>query len=210
MTVFIGWVDANVGGSPQKRGFPGVAAGGLERGFCQSWTKKTTDVDGSLYFIEQIPSNAILTKMEFNMDAITGLTSASFGIFEIDPSITNMGGPVQSVAAGGYYAGSPTSGVPSPSNPKVDASAILMALTDVHNGYAVGSELNAMSAISVQTITSLGATTYGFLNFGIKVWQLLGFTDPKWKSDSYAIGMYMATAGTAAGNLLLRGRWIQG
>ena len=206
MAAFKGWIDANVGALPQKRGFPSVAAGGLIRSFCQSWAKKTTDGDGSLYFVAEVPSDAILTSLLFNMDAIASLTSQSFGIFKLDKSLSNLG--TVSSTSSDYYAGASTTGTPN-STP-VDASAILCAATDTHNGYAVGSELNCLSAVPVQTITSLGAATYGMLNFGIKLWQLLGFTDPKWKDDSYIIGSLLTTAGANAGNMVLRGTWLQG
>ncbi len=52
--------------------------------------------------------------------------------------------------------------------------------------------------------------SYGMLNFGTKLWQLLGFTDPKWKSDNYVLGCRLNTAGSAAGNIVVRGRYIQG
>lgn len=206
MAAFIGWIDASVGALPQKRGEPGLAAGGHVFEFAQSWAKKTTDGNSSIYFITQIPSDAILTSLLFNMDAIANLTSQSFGIFKGDKSLSNLG--TVSATAADYYAGASTTGLPN-STP-VDASAILMAATDTHGGYALGSELNAMSAVSVQTITTLGATTNGLLNLGLKVWQLLGFTDPKWKEDSYLIGSLLTTAGSNAGNMALRGRWIQG
>ncbi len=206
MAALIGWADGNVGAVPQKRGKVGIAAGGLYRKAIVAWAKATTDGDGTLYFLTEVPSDAIMAKMQFNCDALTGLTSASFGLFKIDPSFPAAGGPNTTIT--NYRAGASTTGTPN-STP-VDASAIFMALTNVSGGYAEGSELNAMSALVVQTITTLGAATNGFLNYGKKVWELLGFTDPKWKEDSYAIGMYCATAGSAAGNLVLKAEWIQG
>ena len=206
MTAFIGWVDANVAATPQKRGQPGLCAGGMERGFVQSWTKKTTDADGTIYFVSEVPSDALITSLLFFQDAIAGLTSLDVGLFKIDPGLSNLGGASQTAAA--YYAGASVAGLPN-STP-VDAGAIFVSGLDSHLGYAQGSEYNALSYIATETVTTLGATTNGLLNYGLKVWELLGFTDPKWKEDSYAIGVRLNTAGAAAGNLVLRGRWIQG
>ena len=206
MAAYIGWVDGNVGATPQKRGKPGIAAGGLYRKAITTWTKATTDGNGTLYFLQEIPSDAIIASLKLNCDAITGLASASIGLFKIDPSFPAAGGPSTTLAA--YYAGASVSGLPN-STP-VDASAIFMALTDISAGSAEGSERNALANLVVQTVTTLGATTNGFLNYGKKIWELLGFTDPKWKDDSYAIGMYVATAGSASGNLVLKADWIQG
>ena len=206
MAALIGWVDGNVGAVPQKRGKAGIAAGGLYRKAITAWAKATTDGNGTLYFITEIPSDAIIAALKLNCDAISGLSSVSIGLFKIDPSFPAAGGPNTTLT--NYYAGAATSGLPN-STP-VDASAIFMALTDISAGSAEGSERNALANLVVQTVTTLGATTNGFLNYGKKVWELLGFTDPKWKEDSYAIGMYVATAGSAAGNLVLKTDWIQG
>ena len=206
MAALIGWVDGNVGAVPQKRGKVGIAAGGLYRKAITAWTKATTDGNGTLYFIQEIPSDAIIADLLLNADAITGLTSASIGLFKVDPSFPAGGGPNTTLT--NYYAGASTTGLPN--STLVDASAIFMALTNISGGYAEGSELNAKSALVTQTITTLGAATNGFLNYGKKVWELLGYTDPKWKDDSYAIGMYVATAGSASGNLVLKSGWIQG
>ena len=206
MTAFIGWIDSNVAGTPQKRGQPGLCAGGLERAFVQAWTKKTTDADGSIYFVAEIPSDALITSLLLLNDAITGMNSMDIGLFKLDPSLGNLGGPSQTAAK--YYAGASVAGLPN-STP-VDAGAIFVSALNASSGYAQGSEYNALSYIATETVTTLGATTNGLLNYGKKVWELLGFSDPKWKDESYVIGMRLNTAGSAAGNLVLRGRWIQG
>lgn len=207
-TAFIGWVDASVGALPQQRGEPGLAAGGHLFGFAQSWAKKTTDGNGTIYFVTELPSDAIIWDLKLYNDALTGATSADIGIFELDRSLSNLGTVDQTAAD--YYAGSPTTGTPSVATPKVDAGNIFMAATDISAGSAEGSSRDALANLVVQTITSLGATTFGFLNYGVKLWQLLGFTDPKWKSESYALGLRLNTAGAAAGNLALRGLYIAG
>lgn len=205
-TAFIGWVDANVGATPQKRGEPGLAAGGLVRGFVQSWAKKTTDGNGTIYFVSQIPSDAIITSLLLLQDALTGLTSLDVGLYKGDKGLASLGGPSSTTAD--YNAGASTSGLPN-STP-VDAGAIFESAFDSHAGLAQGSERNVLTNLPVQTVTTLGATTNGFLNYGLKIWALLGFTDPKWKEDSYVIGVRLNTAGSAAGNFVLRGNWIQG
>ena len=206
MTALIGWIDANVGATPQKRGQPGLCAGGLERGFVQTWTKATTDGDGTIYFVAEIPSDALITSLLLNNIATSGMTSLDIGLFKIDPTLPNLGGP--SATATKYYAGCSVAGLPN-STP-VDAGAIFVSALDANGGYLQGSEYNALSYIATQTISTLGATTVGLSNYSKKIWELLGFSDPKWKDDSYAIGLRLNTAGSAAGKFVLRGRWIQG
>ena len=208
MAAFIGWVDANVGNLPQKRGEAGVAAGGEVQEFIQSWTKKTTDANGTIYFVSEIQSDALISELLLYNDAIAGLTSVDIGIFEIDPSLSNLGAVSQTAAA--YYAGSPVGGIPSVATPKIDAGTLFTAAYDAHSGNAQGSPYTALSNLVVQTISNQGGSTLGFLNYALRLWELLGFTDPKWKSDSYAIGLRANTAGSAAGNLVLKGRYIQG
>jgi hypothetical protein len=206
MAAFIGWPNAQVGGTPQKRDSAARVAGGMYRAFVQSWTKATTDGNGTIYFLAEIPSDAILASLLLNNDALTGASSADLGIFKIDKSLSNLG--TVSATAGDYFAGASATGLPN-STP-VDAGAILMSAVDISAGKANGSEQNGLANIDVQTVSTLGATTAGKLNFGKKVWELLGFTDPKWKDDSYAIGLRLNTAGSAAGNLVIRGAWVQG
>ncbi len=206
MAAFIGWIDANVGATPQKRGQVGLAAGGFVRGFVQSWAKKTTDGDGTIYFISEVPSDAIITSLLYLQDAITNLPSMDVGLYKVDPGLQNLGGATTTTAL--YRAAASTTGTPN-STP-VDAGLIFETALDSHSGYAQGSERNVLTNLPVQTVTTLGATTGGFLNYGLKIWQLLGFTDPKWKEDSYVIGIRLNTAGANAGNMALRGLWIQG
>lgn len=79
------------------------------------------------------------------------------------------------------------------------AKAILKALTDLSGGFAVGSESNFLSAVAVGDL-------------GKKVWELLGFASADvGKTDgSYVLALTAATSGTAAGDMFLRGRYIQG
>lgn len=206
MAAFIGWADANVGASPQKRGSPALVAGGMVRAFVQAWTKATTDGDGTIYFLVELPSDAIVTSLLLNNDALAGCTSADLGLYKIDKSLGNLNGAASTTAAD-YHAGCSTTGLPN-STP-VGAGAIFMSAVDINAGKANGSEQNGLNNIDVQTVTTLGATTNGKLNFEKKLWELLGFTDPKWKEDSYALGMRLNTAGSAAGNLAVRGIFVQ-
>jgi hypothetical protein len=153
-------------------------------------------------------SDALISELLLYNDAISGLTSMDIGLFEIDRSLSNLGTVDQTAAD--YYAGSPVGGIPTVALPKVDAGAIFLSAYDAHLGNAQGSPYNALANLVVQTVTTQTGATNGFLNYGLKLWQLLGFTDPKWKSDSYAIGMRLNTAGSASGNLVLKGRYIQG
>lgn len=205
---FVGWVDGNVSASPQKRGAPGVAAGGMYRRFAQSWSKATTDGNGTLYFVAQVPSDAIVTDLLLANDALTGCTSVDAGLFKVDKGLLSLGGP--SSTAADYYAGAATDAT-KPVGTPVDAGAIFMSAKDINAGITIASPYNAFGDnIAAQTVTSLGATTKGKLAIGMKVWQLLGFTDPKWKEDSYVIGLRLNTAGSAAGVIALWGGFIQG
>ena len=213
MAVFIGWVDPNVGATPQKRGEPGVAAGGLIRKATQTWTKKTTDGNGTIYFAQEVPADALLTELKLGNDALSGASSADVGLFEIDPSLQNLGGSNQTAAT--YYAGTPSNGsTPSSTNPKVDAGAIFMSAVSIAAGNAVTALLDLIfgssSNLFAQTITTAGGANPGLLLLNYKVWALLGFTDPKWKSDSYALGVRLNTAGSATGNLTLIHSYVQG
>lgn len=206
MAAFIGWVDANVGAVPQKRSSPALVSGSTVREFVQAWTKATTDGNGTIYFLVELPSDAIITSLLLNNDALAGCTSVDLGLYKIDKSLSNLGTVSQTAAD--YNAGCSVAGLPN-STP-VDAGAIFMSAVDINAGKANGSEQNGLNNIDVQTVTSLGATTYGKLNLERKLWELLGFTDPKWKDDSYVLGMRLNTAGSAAGNLVIRGRAVQG
>lgn len=210
-TAFIGWADASVGATPQKRGEAGIAAGGLFRKGVQAWSKATTDGNGTIYFLAEIPSDAIITELKLMNAALTGATSADVGLFEIDPSLENFGGPNQTAAQ--YYAGSPAGGVPvTVAAPKIDAGAIYMSAVDISAGNAITAALDLIfgssSNLLTQTVTAASNPSLAILNY--KLWNLLGFTDPKWKSDSYALGLRLNTAGSAAGKLAVPYSYIQG
>lgn len=211
MAAFIGWVDANVGATPQKRGEAGVAAGGRFFKGIQTWTKKTTDANGTIYFLAEIPSDAIITELKLMNDALSGATSADVGLFEVDPGLQNLGGANQTAAQ--YFAGSPAGGVPvTVAAPKIDAGAVYMSAVSIAAGNAITAPLDlingASSNLTTQTVTA--ATNPGLLILNYKLWNLLGFTDPKWKSDSYTLGLRLNTAGSATGNLAVPYSYIQG
>lgn len=213
MAAFIGWVDASVGATPQKRGEPGVVTGSIMRKGVQTWAKKTTDGNGTIYFAQQVPSDAIITEVKLLNDALSGATSADVGIFEIDPSLQNLGGP--STTVGNYYAATPSNGsTPSSTNPKVDAGNLYMSAVSIASGNPITAPLDLVfgssSNLATQTITTAGAANPGLLILEYKLWALLGYTDPKWKSDAYALGLRLNTAGSAAGNIALICSWVQG
>lgn len=208
MTAFIGWVNPQVGGTPIKVGYQGVVMGANMCGFVQSWTKKATDVSGSIYFLETINNDALIVEIKINSDAQSGMTSVDLGLFNVDPSLLTEGGPNQTATT--YYAGYPVSGTPSGTNAFVDAGNIFMAAVSFASGFAEGSEQDGLVNLPVQTITTLGATTNGLLNYGLKIWQLLGASDPKWIPGKLAIGMRLNTATNSTGNLAIRGRYVEG
>jgi hypothetical protein len=208
MTAFIGWVDPNVGGTPIKVGKQGVVMGANMCGFVESWSKLATDANGSIYFITTINADALIHSLKLNQTAIANLTSLDIGLYNTDPALSTEGGPSQTAAA--YYAGSPVSGTPSGANALVDAGAIFVSALDSHLGYAEGSEYDALSNLVIQTVTTLGAATNGFLNYSKKIWELLGFTDPKWAANKYTIGVRLNAAGANTGNFVLRGTYVEG
>jgi hypothetical protein len=208
MTAFIGWVSAQVGGTPIKVGYAGQVMGANMCAFVQSWTKKTTDGNGTIYFLNTINNDALMHSLKFNSDALSGCTSVDCGLFNVDPSLPEGGGPNQTAAT--YYTGYPTSGTPSGTNAFVDAGAIFMSAVSFASGFAEGSEQDGLSNINVQTTSNLGGATLGFLNYGYKIWQLLGTPDPKWIPAKLAIGVRLNTAGSATGNLVIRGTYVEG
>lgn len=76
-------------------------------------------------------------------------------------------------------------------------AALLMSAQDLNAGKAIGSDQDGLADL-------------GITNVGKKVWELLGFTDPKLKNDSYILGLKLTTAGAAAGGISVRGRFVQG
>lgn len=77
------------------------------------------------------------------------------------------------------------------------AKALLLAAADLSAGFAVGSEKNLLLTVDPADLAK-------------KVWEFLGFTDPKSKDDSYVLALTATTSGTAAGTLTMAGRYIQG
>lgn len=77
------------------------------------------------------------------------------------------------------------------------AKAILLAAADLSGGFAVGAEKNCLTAVAIG-------------DQGKKLWELLGYTDPKSIDGSYVLALTAGTSGTAAGDMFLRGRYIQG
>lgn len=76
------------------------------------------------------------------------------------------------------------------------AKALLMSAVDINAGKANGSEQNGLKDVDIADLAK-------------KVWEFLGFTDPKLKDDSYVLALTLTTAGTAAGTITVRGTYVQ-
>src|SRR4051812_19212936 len=92
MAAFIGWVDANLSNSPVKRGNPALISGAQVRAFAQNWSKATTDGDGTIYYLAEVPADAILTSLLLNSAALAGCTSADFGFLRTDGTAAGAAG----------------------------------------------------------------------------------------------------------------------
>lgn len=200
MTAFLGWLDANLGAQPVKRGDSAQVAGAHVYELLTSITKKTTDGNGTVYFLAALPADAVIISAELNCDALSGATSADLGFYDLNAALAP--------APTAVNCGSGTGTIPTTA--QVDAGAILASAVSIAGGFAIGSEQKMLGNIATQTVTTLGAATNGLLNLGLKLWQLLGFTDPKWKADAYALGLRLNTAGSATGNIAVKIRYVQG
>lgn len=170
------WIDANVAAG--KKGQVSKVAGGQVSEFMSLYAKLgAADGDGSVLGFALIPADAVLTELKLLQDALTGFSSVSCGFYKLD----NDGQTFLDTAK----------------SDGTSASAVLQALADLSAGFAVGSEHDLMSAVSIA-------------NRGKKVWELLGYTDPKKVDGRYVLALTAATSGTAAGNIVVRGRFIQG
>lgn len=183
---FFGWPDANLGALPIKRGDPSRIAGAQVYELLQPWVKATTDGNGTIYYLATLASDDVLTALELLNDALAGCTSVDIGVYRLDRN----GAPVNTaVGAGAGSGGAKSDGS--------DAGAIFASAVDISAGNAAGSPKNMLLALSIA-------------NTGVKLWTLLGFTDPKLKDDRYVLGMRLNTAGAATGNLALKARKAQG
>lgn len=183
---FIGWPDANLSNTPVKRGDPSRVSGAQDLEICQPWVKATTDGNGTIYYLADLPSDSVMTALLLLNDALTGCTSVDLGVYK-----RNADGTIQTCTQGG---GAGTGGAKSDGS---DAGAIFASAVDISAGNAAGSPKNMLLALSIA-------------NTGVKLWTLLGFTDPKLKDDRYVLGMRLNTAGAATGNLSLRASYLQG
>jgi len=75
--------------------------------------------------------------------------------------------------------------------------AVLLSAADINAGKAIGSEQNAMSAVVMENLPK-------------KIWEHLSFSDPGKADTNYALCLTLTTAGTAAGTITVRGRYILG
>ena len=81
------------------------------------------DDAGSKYRICRVPANAVPISIDINMDAIAGVTEADLGLYDTK----EQGGAVKDIDC-------------------------FMDGTDMHAGYALGSELSGLSAMDVDEI----------------------------------------------------------
>lgn len=182
----IGWADANLSATPVKRGDPSRIAGADVCELLQPWVKATADGNGSIYYLANLPADAVITDLSLLNDALMGCTSVDIGVYRL-----NRDGTVANTAVG---AGAGSGGAKSDGS---DAGAIFASAVDISGGNAAGSPKNMLLALTIA-------------NTGVKLWSLLGFTDPKLKDDRYILGMRLNTAGAATGNLSLKARFAQG
>lgn len=169
------WVDANVVAG--KRGQSSKVVGGRQVHFAATYAKLgAADGNGSVLAFALLPSNAVLTSLLMNSDALTGFSSVSAGYYRLDRDGQTFLDTAKSDGT--------------------SAKAILFAAADLSAGFAVGSDKNLLTAVAIADLVK-------------KVWELLGFTDPKSKDDSYVLALTCPTAGTAAGNITLKGSYIQ-
>ncbi len=75
--------------------------------------------------------------------------------------------------------------------------AVLMSAVDLNAGKANGSEQNGLVAVAIGDLSK-------------KVWELLGYATPEASDGDYALCLTFTTAGTAAGNIVVRGSYILG
>ena len=87
MTAFLGWLDANLGAQPVKRGDPANVAGAHVYELMTSITKKTTDGNGTVYFLAAMPADAVIISAELNCDALSGATSADLGFYDLNAAL---------------------------------------------------------------------------------------------------------------------------
>lgn len=91
------------------------------------------DDDGSVYRIDRIPADAIITKIELNADVITGGTDYELGFYDVSTSVAN--------------------------GAEVDKD-VLLGTTDFSSGFARGSEKNGLADVA---IGNLGKKVYELL-----------------------------------------------
>lgn len=91
------------------------------------------DDDGSIYRIDRIPADAIITKIELNADTITGGTDYDLGFYDVSTSVAN--------------------------GAAVDKDVLLDG-GDFSSGFARGSEKNGLSDVA---IGNLGKKVYELL-----------------------------------------------
>ena len=180
----IAWADPNLSAQPVQQGQVAAMSGAEVKEFVQSWAKVAGDGNQTTYYLAALPADAIMVELKLNNAALTGATSADLGLYRL-----NADGSVANTIAGATTGGALSTGA--------DAGNLFQSAIDISSAHAIGSELN-------------GLTSYTLANLNQKLWNALGFTDPKLADGVYVLGLRLNTAGSAAGALVVRGRWIQG
>lgn len=117
------------------------------------------DDDGSVYRFAKLSKNLVPLELKMLSDAIAGITSASVGLYK---TIEN-GGTV------------------------VDADKFLTA-TDIHGGYARGSELNCLASIGIDEVDE-------------QIWELAGETYEEDADAEYDLALTAVVGPSAAGTI---------
>lgn len=170
------WIDPNVVAG--KKGQASKVTGNGLTAFCAKYSKLgAADGDGSILAFALLPADAVLTSLKLNAAALTGFSSVSVGLYKL------------AIDGQTFLDTAKSDGT--------SASAILLALSDLSGGFAIGSEKDCLAAVAVG-------------NLPLKLWELLGYTDPKNIDGGYVLALTAATSGTAAGDMCLKGTYIQG
>jgi hypothetical protein len=176
MTALKAWIDANVVAG--KKGQASRVTGNNVTEFAAKYSKLgAADGDGSILAFALLPADAVITSLKLNAAALAGFSSVSVGLYKL-----NIDGQTFSDTA---------------KSDGTSASAILLALSDLSGGFAVGSEKDCLAAVPIGSLH-------------LKLWELLGYTDVKNIEGGYVLALTAATSGTAAGDMCLKGKYIQG
>lgn len=147
-------------------------AGQKKYSACITYSKTASDTDGSvLRFIKGLPANAIIRNVQVLNAAIAGCTAVAVGFYATQ----------KADGTGGAIIGSGNQ---------------LAAALDLSSGHASGSELSAITAVSVA-------------NRAARVYELAGHTAIT-KFDAYDLALTLTTGGANTGAITLLVDYTQG